>query len=203
MRRTLLLVSGILLLIILAATLAQAQYRVTGKITDQETGNAVPYANVALYAQGEEAVTKGGISGEQGRFTLKNVPAGSYRLAIRFVGYAPQTISGIQINQDTDVGTIELAKEATELDAVVVEGAEVRQPIETTLEGMTIRPEQNISNVGGSVLDVLRNTPLGERGTGWHTDAAGQQLDQRADQRTQLGHYRRPVADSGQRDQEH
>ena len=122
-------------------------------------GEAVSFANVALYAKGEKAVAQGGTSNAQGDFTLSDVPAGTYRLAIRFVGYAPYKVSRIQLDQDLNLGTVKMTKQATELDAVVVEGAKVVKPIETTLEGMTIRPEQTISNVGGSVLDVLRNTP--------------------------------------------
>ncbi len=137
---------------------AQGQYQISGTVVNK-TGDAVPFANVALYVKGEKAVAQGGTSNAQGDFTLSDVPAGTYRLAIRFVGYAPYQVPKIQLDQDLNLGTVEMAKRATELDAVVVEGAKVVKPIETTLEGMTIRPEQNISNVGGSVLDVLRNTP--------------------------------------------
>ena len=152
----------------LLSTNLLAQYNISGSIIDSESGQAVSYANVALYAQGEETVTKGGISNDQGSFTLQDVPAGDYRLLIRFVGYAPYTVPDLQLKQDLDVGAIEMGKKATELETVVVEGAEIRQPVETNLEGMTIRPEQNLSNVGGSVLDVLRNTPsvsVGQDGT--------------------------------------
>ncbi len=147
------------LLFTLLALGAQAQYRITGSIVEKESGTVVPYANVALYADGQEAVFKGGISDAEGSFALSEIPTGNYRLMVRFVGYAPYTVSEISLDQNTDLGTIAMAKKVTELDAVVIESAEVRQPVETNLEGMTIRPEQNISNVGGSVLDVLRNTP--------------------------------------------
>ena len=138
---------------------AHAQYSISGSIVDGESGDAVSYANVALYAEGEESVAKGAISDDQGNFVLNSVPEGSYRLAIRFVGYAPSITQDISLDQNLDLGVVEMAKKSTELDAVVVEGAEVKQPVETNLEGMTIRPEQNISNLGGSVLDVMRNTP--------------------------------------------
>ncbi len=137
----------------------QAQYAITGNIVDQASGKAVSYASVALYTQGKKAVAKGGISDDQGNFALNDVPEGQYRLSIRFVGYAPNTVREIELNRDLALGTVKMKKKATELDAVTVEAAEVKRPVETTMEGMTIRPEQNISNVGGSVLDVLRNTP--------------------------------------------
>ena len=146
---------------------AQSQYQISGTVVDN-AGSAVPFANVALYAKGEKAVAQGGTSNAEGNFVLGNVPPGTYRLAIRFVGYAPYTVSKIQLDQDLNLGTVKMMKKATELEAVVVKGAKAVKPIETTLEGMTIRPEQTISNVGGSVLDVLRNTPsvsVGQDGT--------------------------------------
>ena len=148
----------ILGLIIPSVAWAQGQYQISGTVVDN-AGSAVPFANVALYAKGEKAVAQGGTSNAEGNFVLSNVPPGTYRLAIRFVGYAPYTISAVQLEQDLNLGTVKMMKKATELEAVVVEGAKAVKPIETTLEGMTIRPEQTISNVGGSVLDVLRNTP--------------------------------------------
>ena len=157
MRRWCILIAGSVLLPLLSA---QAQYTVTGTVVDKVSGEAVPYANVALYASGETAVAQGGISDGQGSFTLQQVPGGQYKLSVRFVGYAPNVTSRhFTLDQDLNVGTVKMAKQSTELDAVVVEAAEVKQPVETNLEGMTIRPEQNISNLGGSVLDVLRNTP--------------------------------------------
>ena len=138
---------------------AHGQYTISGSIVDEESGDAVSYANVALYAQGKEVVAQGTISDDQGNFVLSDVPDGNYRLAIRFVGYTPNTVSKIDLSESVDLGTVRMAKASTELDAVVIEAAEVKQPVETNLEGMTIRPDQNISNVGGSVLDVLRNTP--------------------------------------------
>ena len=138
---------------------AQAQYTISGNITDEGSDKAVSYANVALYVSGEDAVAKGGISDDEGNFALTDVPEGQYTLSIRFVGYAPTTMSDIRLDRNIALGNVKMTKKATELDAVTIEAAEVRNPVETTMEGMTIRPEQNISNVGGSVLDVLRNTP--------------------------------------------
>ena len=156
MRRLYLLIIGGLFVLL---SPVQAQYNITGTVVDDASGEAVPYANVALYANGEGAVTKGGISDGEGKFSLQSIPEGQYKLSIRFVGYAPSVRQDINLTQDLNVGKVAMVKKSTELDAVVVEAAEVKQPVETNLEGMTIRPEQNISNIGGSVLDVLRNTP--------------------------------------------
>ena len=63
------------------------------------------------------------------------------------------------INNDKNMGEIGLAVSTQQLKEVVIRGNEVSRPISTNMEGLIIRPDQTISNVGGTVLDVLRNTP--------------------------------------------
>ena len=58
-----------------------------------------------------------------------------------------------------DLETIKLSQASKELDEVVVQGQQVKRPVQTSLEGLTINPDQNLSNIGGSVTDVLRNSP--------------------------------------------
>ncbi|MCA1764560.1 MAG: TonB-dependent receptor, partial [Flavobacteriales bacterium] len=57
------------------------------------------------------------------------------------------------------MGSISLEASAESLDEVVIEAKQIRKPIEATGTGITVRPDQNLSNDGGSVLDVLRTTP--------------------------------------------
>lgn len=140
-------------------TSVQAQYQISGSIVDGETGDPVPFANVALYPDDEESVLQGSISNADGKFTLQDVPEGEYDLEIKFVGYRAYKMKDLQATQPVELGTIEMNPAVQELDEVVVEGKAVSKPVETTLEGMVIRPEQNLSNLGGSALDVLRNTP--------------------------------------------
>ncbi len=140
-------------------TPVQAQHLISGNIVDGETGEPVSFANVALYPENEESVLQGSTSNAEGEFTLQDVPEGKYDLEIKFVGYRAYKMEDLQANQPVDLGTIKMNRSVQELDEVVVKGKSVSKPVETTLEGMVIRPEQNLSNLGGSALDVLRNTP--------------------------------------------
>lgn len=148
--------------------LGQNQYRVSGKIMDQESEEPVPFAQVALYKSGAEAPHTGVVTQSDGTFNLQAAP-GSYELEIVFVGYQDKAIEDITI-EDSPVrlGTISLLPNTKRLEEVVVESKEIRRPVSTDLEGLNIRPDQTISNVGGSLLDVLRNTPsvnVGQDGT--------------------------------------
>ncbi|MGB3181733.1 MAG: TonB-dependent receptor [Cyclobacteriaceae bacterium] len=133
---------------------------VTGRVVEEGSGSPVPFAQVALYRQGESTPVGGGVTEEDGSFRIQ-AGAGVYELTIHFIGFADRTIEPVDLTSgNKKLGKISLAPQAQELDEVVVTADEIQtSPVETTLEGMTIRPDQTISNLGGSLIDVLRNTP--------------------------------------------
>lgn len=61
---------------------AQQGYTITGTVTDAETGETLPFANV-FFAE----TTYGVNTNEVGQFTLKVPQPGTYDLIVRFVGY--------------------------------------------------------------------------------------------------------------------
>ncbi len=135
---------------------------IRGSVMDEEADQPVSYANVSVYQAGEEAPITGTFTDLEGNFVIDNLNYGTYDLVIEFVGYERYAMENLQLsaeNGNISVGSLPLSKSSLELDEVVVQGKKVTQPVETTLEGLTIRPEQNLSNVGGSVLDILKNTP--------------------------------------------
>lgn len=148
--------------------LAQDKYLISGKIMDNESQEPVPFAQVALYQQGDESPYTGGITNDDGTFRLK-VDPGAYELEIVYVGYQDKKLDDLSVsNEPVRLGTIQLMPNTQRLQEVVVESQEIRRPVSTDLEGLNIRPDQTISNVGGSLLDVLRNTPsvnVGQDGT--------------------------------------
>lgn len=141
---------------------AQDGQTINGKVIDNKSGEPVSYANVALYEAGAEQPLTGTYTDDAGSFTLQDVSPGTYDLVIHFVGYEDNRLESLQVTRQTgslNLDALKLSKASQELEEVVVEGQEIRRPVETTLEGLTIDPEQNLSNVGGSVLDILRNSP--------------------------------------------
>ncbi len=141
---------------------AQTNQTIRGSVIDNDSGEPVSYANVALYKQGKEQPLTGTFTNAQGAFALKKVNPGAYTLQVQFVGYESYQVQDLEVNAQTgdlNLGSLKLAKTSTELEEVVLQDDRISRPVETTLEGLTIRPEQNLSNTGGSVVDILRNTP--------------------------------------------
>ena len=138
--------------------LAQETHQITGKIIDQESSEPVAFAQVALFEPGNETPVAGTVTKDNGSFKM-DVTEGEYKMEVVFVGYNEKEIEKFKVTKNKSIGNIALTPSSLELDEIVVEGNEVRRPVTTTLEGVNVRPDQTLSNTGGSVLDVLRNTP--------------------------------------------
>lgn len=89
-----------------------------GKLTDAKTGEAIPGATIIAYIGKEE---KGGVASDlDGNYTL-NLPAGTYRLEIKSLGYAPKTIENVKVADGTvHTNDIKLEADSKALDMVVV-----------------------------------------------------------------------------------
>jgi len=108
----------VITMVLLTSQVALAQVgTVTGVVTDAESGETVPGANILL-----QELERGSVSDVDGNYEIANVPAGSYTLTASFVGYNTyrQTIN-VQAGQELVVN-IELEVGAVGLDEVVVSG---------------------------------------------------------------------------------
>nr|WP_295799604.1 TonB-dependent receptor [Mucilaginibacter sp.] len=66
--------------------MAAAQFSVSGKITNQQTGEALPGATIALANSTEKT-----IANANGRYHIDNLKNGSYALTVSFIGYQSST----------------------------------------------------------------------------------------------------------------
>ncbi len=79
----------------LLATTAAAQStgKLSGRVVDAATGESLPGANVLIV--GTQTGTAADV---EGNYFLIGVPAGTYDVQASFVGYATQTVSGVEVN---------------------------------------------------------------------------------------------------------
>lgn len=77
-----------LLFLVLPVTALGAEGRISGDITDANTGNPLPGANVIV-----EGTALGAATDMDGRFVILNVPAGRHILNVTFIGYEVTTTS--------------------------------------------------------------------------------------------------------------
>ncbi|GGZ38446.1 TonB-dependent receptor [Echinicola pacifica] len=135
---------------------AQGQVTVKGQIVDGENDDPLLFAQVALFEAGSENTITYTQSDEQGHFSL-DTKKGTYDIKVYLLGYENKKISSLNLKADKDLGLIPLTSEGKQLDEVLVQSSTI--PMRTDVEGLVITPEQNLANVGGTLLDILRNTP--------------------------------------------
>ncbi|WP_162418880.1 outer membrane beta-barrel family protein [Cyclobacterium roseum] len=131
------------------------EFSVRGSLIDGGTNDPLSFVQVALYKPGEERPLTFSDSNDEGKFTLR-APTGDYILRFFLIGFDEKEIA-INLQQNRVLEPIELIPENQDLEEVVVQSSKF--PIRSDAEGLTINPSQNLSNLGGTLLDILRNTP--------------------------------------------
>lgn len=71
---------------------------IKGTITDDENGEAIPFANVAL--KNGESIIMGATTDFDGKYTLKPIPPGTYDVEVSFVGYQSKKVTKLVVGTD-------------------------------------------------------------------------------------------------------
>lgn len=91
--------------------------RVLGVVTDAATEAPIPGAEVSLSGTRMNAV-----AGADGRFVITGVPAGTYTLEVRSVGYAPVQERDVRVGSEDVVVDIVMESSAIHLEDLIVTG---------------------------------------------------------------------------------
>ncbi len=102
---------------LIALPLAAQEGTVTGTVTDQST--MAPLSGVQVHIPGEGI---GGFTGEDGSYSLGNVPAGEHTVRAELLGYAAAEETVTVGDGETVTVDLELAEQALALDELVVTG---------------------------------------------------------------------------------
>jgi len=145
------LFSGLFLLIV---STAFSQTKITGKIIDSEIQGSLPAANVTV-----KGTTDGTSADIDGNFTLTTSQA-SGEVVITFVGYVSKTLS---FNGSTNLGTIVLNSDSSQLDEVVVIGSgilDLAKDRKTPVAVSIVRAADIQKKLGNQEFpEILNNTP--------------------------------------------
>jgi len=95
-----------------------AQGTVIGTVEDANTGERLTGVNMIV-----DELTIGTTSDASGQYRIENVPAGSYTLVARYLGYQTQRVTISVTNNQETVVQIRLQESLIELDQVIVTGA--------------------------------------------------------------------------------
>ncbi len=139
---------------------AQSTATLQGQVTDAESGDPLPGANVILYRPGETASFRGTATDVGGRYRLENLPAGTYEVVARFVGYAEarRTVTlaaGATVTVDLALAPVELG-----LNPVVVTASRRQEKVLESPASISVLDARDLEQTAThTTAAVLRYTP--------------------------------------------
>jgi len=163
MKRCLLLLS---VFVFTALPLARAQKapdgdgRVTGRVVMADSEDPLVGATVALRTSTDSTLVAGTTTDSTGAFTLKDLPYGTYRLRVRFVGYAPIRFTDVRLARtrpERALGTIALRQKTEQLEQVTVSAE--RPAMEVQTDRTIYNTSKQLVTAGGSARTVLNDLP--------------------------------------------
>lgn len=119
---------------------AQAQSgRITGRVTEAETGTPLPYANVVLVG-----TSMGGMTLTDGTFTVVGVPVGTYTVKVMMMGYKPEEKTEVRVNAGTPTRVdFQLEEQIVgQTQEIVVEAEQVQIDVKSSDVRSTVSKEE-------------------------------------------------------------
>ncbi len=134
--------------------------KISGIVVDSASGNPVEFATVALMKKGSDQPVNGAVCDDKGKFTIKNIPPGSYTVVVSFIGYQSKSVN-VNVpekNNDINLGTVSIGVTAEILKEITVEGQKAL--IEEKVDRTIYNAENDLTSKGGDASDVLRRVPM-------------------------------------------
>jgi hypothetical protein len=150
------------LLLFLSFVQVNAQYssiNLSGKILDKNTKSALEYAKVTLINESDSQFVAATYSDNKGLFKFSNIVPNTYIVEVTFDNYSnlSQQLFIGSSSDVLDLGKLELEKDAKQLRKIVV--ASKAQTDTMQFDKKVIQVDDNISQSGGSILQIMQNLP--------------------------------------------
>lgn len=132
---------------------------IKGKVIERSSQESMPYVSVVVKSVPQNDIITGGITNENGQFTIGNVPFGTHTIEVQFIGYKTirKTVTISKTNTSINLGAILL-----EEDTVALEGVEIiaeRSTIAQKIDRKVISVGKDLITAGISASDIIGNIP--------------------------------------------
>lgn len=140
-----------------AASAANNPGSVSGKVIDKNSKEPIPYVNISI-KQGDKVIT-GGITQDNGNFSIKNLALATYTVEIVFMGYKTQkmNVTLSAADKSANLNTISLEEEAVQLQGVEVVGE--RSTVVQKIDRKVINIGKDLIASGNTASEIMNNIP--------------------------------------------
>ncbi len=130
--------------------------KITGTIVEKTSQQPLEYATITLVNIQDPKIIGGGITNNKGQFEA-SVPPGTYNIKAEFISFKPFLIAEKLLQANSNLGTIALEEDFTQLKEVNVRAEKTY--IDIKLDKKVYTVGQDLIVKGGTVSDVLDNIP--------------------------------------------
>ncbi|QOI96508.1 MAG: TonB-dependent receptor [Flammeovirgaceae bacterium] len=153
---------SVLFFLLVCSTVTFSQVKsvtVSGVLKDHLSKSGLAYVNVIIKNEKDSSFVSGAVSTDDGSFSITNLSPGNYILETSLVGYNTLSTSMVvgKFSEYIDLGIIELMENVTALNEIVVSGT--RDAVSETLDKKIFSVSDNVSQSGGSLLQVMQTLP--------------------------------------------
>ncbi len=131
------------------------QANIIGFVYDADSDQPLPYATITLQNLNSNNFS-GGVTNNKGSFDI-DISPGKYKLTVEFLSFKPFVINVLNIDQDIDIGQIELNQNYENLDEVELNTG--KNIVDYKFDKKIYYASKDIANIGGNAVTVLENTP--------------------------------------------
>lgn len=128
---------------------------IIGQVKDADMHSPLQFVTVSL----QDILTSeliGDVTDKEGKFEL-SVPNGKYYCIVESLSFEPFIIQVLSIEQDMDMGTIELEQHSENLKEIELIARS--KLVDHNLTKKVYNASKDIANIGGNAVTVLENTP--------------------------------------------
>ena len=142
---------------------------VVGSVLDSLTEIGMSYATISFIDSLSSLTIAGGFCDKNGMFFIENVPIGTHKLLIEYIGYSPKIISDVKVfpnrkvsKQNIEVLTIDLGvfylnKSMVELQEI--ELVEEKSMIVQGIDRKIFNVDQDMTSTGESAIELMEKLP--------------------------------------------
>ena len=129
----------------------------TGIVIDKSSKQPVEFATVEVLHQNDSVIISTTVTDKKGKFTFNKIASGSYILRLSFIGYENNSIKITVTRQNQNIGAIEIATVAKNMNEVTVTAK--KSLLNTNIDRKVYNVSQDIMAQSGSASDILKNIP--------------------------------------------
>lgn len=133
---------------------------ITGIIIDSLTQKPVEYAAVSAIAMRDSSVSGGMVTDELGAFKIDKLKPGRYFLRIKYIGFNEKIVNGLVLKPNSPLISLDKIFIVPAIENLSeVEIINYTEVMEANLDKRIINVEKDLTSVGGTALDVMKNVP--------------------------------------------